>query len=176
MQKEGFWNYIMKYGLILGLSQIMITLIAYILGIEAMTSYWLSAIVLILIISVVIYSGVQWRKINGGYLSFSDAFFVMLFVYAAAGIVTLLFNFTLYNVINPELPAVMQEAIIDKTMESLEKYNAPEETVEETMMQLQNMKENFTISAMTISYFWSIIVEGVFSLIVAIFIKRKAVE
>lgn len=176
MQEEGFWNFVMKYGFILGFSQVILTLFAYILGLEYMTSYWLSGIVLVLIISVVIYSGIQWRTINGGYLSFGDAYFAMFFVYAAAGIITLLFNFVLYNVINPDLPAAMQEAIIDKTMESLERWNAPEEVIEETMMQLQNMEENFSISSMTLGYFWSLIMGAVLSLIVSIFIKRKAEE
>lgn len=176
MQQEGFWNYIMKYGLVLGLSQVILTLFAYILGIEYMTSYWLSGIVLILIISVVIYSGIQWRKLNGGHLSFGNAFFVMFFVYAAAGIITLLFNFVLYNVINPDLASSMQEAIIDKTMESMERWNAPEEAVEETMMRLQNMEENFSITSMTIGYFWSLIMGAVLSLIVSIFVKKKEVQ
>lgn len=165
-------DFIFKFGLIVGVLQIVNTLLAYILGIEAMVSYTFGFIHIGIIIAGTVFCGLKWRKLSNGYITLRDAFMVMFLVYAASAFIALLFNLTLYHAIDPELPKQIQKAVVDKTIGTMEKWGAPEESIEEALAKFEENEGEYTIWSFITGYFWSLILGSAIALVTAVFIKK----
>jgi len=76
MTKENI-NYqeeVLKAGLLIGLTSVFITLVAYMISVETMTEWWFSLLTLVITIGLTIYLGISYRSSIGGYISFSESF------------------------------------------------------------------------------------------------------
>jgi hypothetical protein len=165
---------ILRFGLIAGLFQILVTLVAYLIGIEYLVSFTVMGISFIIVTAIVIYSGVVYRKKLGGFIDFKTAFRTIFLVSAAAGLLAMLFNLTLYNVIDPELPAKMQEAIIDKTIGMMEKFGAPDDAIDKTIEEMkEKQQDQFSATNFVLGFFYSLIWYALIAAIASAIIKKQ---
>lgn len=173
MKGNNYRDFILKFGLITGLVLCVITLFSYMMGLEFMISFWLAFINIAVTIGAVVYCGIVWKRANGGYLDLKNSFLTIFLVYAVSAFIVMLFNITLYTVIDPELPEQVQEAVIEKTIGMMEKFGAPEDKIEETLEKLEEESSEYNASTFISGYFMSLIFGATIALIGGAIIKKQ---
>ena len=163
-----------KSGLTLGLIGVIITLLIYFVEAKLLANIWVGIGILVTILALVLVFGIGFRKQCGGFLSFKHAFFYSLIVLLSAGLVNQAFNYLLFNVIDPELVEIVADAAIENTQAVMEKFNLPDEEVDKALENTKDQIVNqYTIGGIVKTYFWSIIVYAIISLITGAIIKRN---
>jgi len=166
-----------KYGLVLGLIQVMLTLLLYLLGTEVMAKWWVSILVLVLTLGLLTASTLKWRKERGGTAVFKEAFSFVFFNFVTLSLISTVFNILLYNVIDPSLPVALKEAVIDSTMGMMESFGAPEEAVDQAMAELdKEFADKFSVSALSMQFLYSLIFGLVISLVLGAILKKNPNE
>ncbi|MDD4820403.1 MAG: DUF4199 domain-containing protein [Flavobacteriales bacterium] len=97
-------NSILKNGLTLGcimsVVSILLILLFFLLGIST-TSWMLSGLSWVIMIVILLYGVVKYRKSIGGYMKFSDGFLLVLTAGILATVVAYFFSLVYANYINP---------------------------------------------------------------------------
>jgi hypothetical protein len=149
-------DFYIKNGLIYGVVNIIYLMITYIMGIDVMMSFWNIALSLTVGLGLMVYMGIQVRNSLGGYMTLSDGFKSIIVIYALGTFLYLLFNHLLGTMIDPELPGKLAEATIEKTMSMMESFDVPEEVLEETYSEMENVREdiydNYTVGGFIKTY------------------------
>ena len=166
-------DHVMKFSLILGLVGVFISLILYLIDFSWVISGWTSLIMLTINIGVTVYAGNRWKKMSQGYLSFKDGFVTVFAIFAMAGIIKTGYEITLYNVIDPELPAILEEMSKDTTYDLLTSFGVEEEEIDKQIKQLDGMAENFTPLRMILGYLYLWLFYAIGAAIVGLIIQKK---
>ena len=165
-------KYVLDAGLKLGIIQAFYWLLIYLLGIEYLTNIWVLLISLVISISLFVYFGTRYRKLNEGYLTFKDAFILLFIIFAISGAVTTVFQILLYHVIDPGLPKAMTEKILETTIGYMERFGSSESDIDKMVAEMENKESQYSIKGLLISYLWSFFGGAIISLIVAAIIKK----
>ncbi len=166
-------DFILKYGLIIGLVQCGFSLISYLLGIEWMVSFTFGFLNIAVLIGAPIYAGVLWKKMQDGYLDFKNAFVVILLVFAAANFILLGYNVLMYTVIDPAIPEQVKEAVAGKTFSMMERFGIAEEEIEKAMEEIEKTEMEYSPASLIKGYFTSLIWGAIIALIGAAIIKKN---
>ena len=75
----------------------------------------------------------QYRELTGGYLSFKKAYIYSFLAFVVAGILGLVFNIFLFHVIDPDLPEMISDAIVEQTVEMMEGFGANQEVIDQAI-------------------------------------------
>jgi hypothetical protein len=126
-------DHALKSGVILGVVGILISLIVYIIDPLLMIKWWFSLSSLVLFIALVSYFGIQYREMLGGFVSFKIAYIYSILTFVLAGLIGTAFSILLFQVIDPDLPQLMSEAIIEQTVEMMEGFGANQEIIDEAI-------------------------------------------
>lgn len=170
-------SHVIKYGVIIAVINIIITLLLYIIDVSLMASWWLAIIILVLNFCLVLYAGFQWRKENGGFLSFKSAFISTFLVLAAMGFISLCFQILLYNVIDPDLRETLTDASIEQAQAMMESFGAPDEQMDEALEKARETTyEKFSVGGMFQTYLWSLIFYAIGALIIGAIVKKNKPE
>lgn len=161
-----------KMGAFFGLIQIVITMLLYIMGVEYMVKWWVGISVIILIIALLIYGGLKWRKSNDNVAPYGKMFLYIWLTYIATFAVSGVFNIILYNVIDPDLASNMKEAVIDMTTGMMESFGAPEEALDQTMAEFDSFEEKFSVMGQLQSTFFAFLWGALLAAILALFLKK----
>ena len=62
----------------------------------------------------------QYRELTGGYLSFKKAYIYSFLAFCCGRNFRLVFNIFLFHVIDPDLPEMISDAIVEQTVEMME--------------------------------------------------------
>jgi hypothetical protein len=176
---EELKQHILKNGLTLGLVEIALFVLTFMSLIDSIVGKDSSILLLVLVllapilfmIIFSIYQTINFRKSNGGYLSFKEAFTSCTGVLMAGGFIVLVFNLMLFSFIYPEFSNVMIDAQIEISITLLEFFNSPVEQIEESVALIEE-NSNFSPKIFVNSYIKSIILYTVFGLLVAAFTKK----
>ena len=167
-------NVAAKHGLVIGLVQILITLLLYLLGTEVMAKFWVSILVFIVTLVLLIISTLRWRRERGGIAIFKDAFVFIFFNFLTLTLISTVFNILLYNLIDPGLPLELKESVIDSTMGVMESFGAPEDAVDQAIADLdKEFAGKFSVSSLSLQYLYSLIFGAFISLILGAILKKK---
>lgn len=163
-------NYTLICGLILGFLGVAITGITYGMGIQAMISLWTTLMVFLLFTGLYLYFGFRFRKMNGGYLIFKEAFALLFFISVISSVISGLFMIVLYHAINPALPGQLQDAAIQKYIGWMQRFEVPKAQIDEQVARMQLDPSQYTVGnqlrGIAISFIWSAAVAAVLGLIV----------
>lgn len=162
-----------KMGAFFGLIQIVITMLLYVMGVEYMVKWWATFLVFGAVIGLLIYGGLKWRKSNGNVAPYGKMFLYLWLVFIAMFAVSTIFNIILYNVIDPDLASNMKEAVIDATMSMMESFGAPEEAVEQAMVEFDTFEDKLSATGQMISAFYAFLWGAVLAAILALFLKKN---
>ncbi len=155
----------LTWGVILGLAVIIYSLLLFFTGL------WLN-MGLGLLTFVIFIVGLVWvvkthRANLGGAITFGQAFSVAFLTIIFSSILTTLYNYLFYTVINPD--AISQ--VIEKSMEMMENFNIPEEAMDAAV---EKIKEDTTVAKMVRQgVIGSVIGGAIISLIIAAIMKKK---
>ena len=161
------------FGFLTGLCSVLITTLIYIIDLKLFTSFWLGIINKGIYLSIGIFLLVKTKKELKSIFSFKDAF-TTYFISAVIGIViTVIFNIILFNFIDPGAKVTIKELTIKFAVEMMEKFNAPTDTVNQAIKEMQK-EDQFSIVQLLKGSIFSVLFSAVFGLILAAIFKSKS--
>jgi hypothetical protein len=174
MEKNSLFNHALKFGLIIGIVNIIIGVLTYMAGESLMVKWWYAIILLAINIGLLVYSGNQYRASLGGYMNFKTAFSVTFLTFVVAGILGTIFNILLMQIIDPELPGRLSKAAIEQTEQMMSNMGAPTDRIDESLTQIEErMEGQFTLMGQIKSFGIGLIIYAVISLILGAILKKS---
>jgi hypothetical protein len=165
----------LQYGAISAGSSVLIFVILYILGAEYFMSpfAWISSYLLPILFAVL--GALQVKKKNNGYLNFNEALKISFGVFVITGIVSTVVSFFLFNYLDVAFAERMKQLTIEKSQETMAKFNVPESEVEKAMDKISE-QDFFSAGSLMRSFAFACILYFIEALIVSAIIKKKKPE
>lgn len=162
-----------NYGLYLALILSSFTIIGYAVYLDLFTKWWFGIGQMILVIIIGIMSAMKARKILGGFISFKEAF-TAFFITVAIGVsIPALIGLIIFNFVDPEAAALLQERIIETQLEMMQNFGAPQETIDEAMRQAEEQGSFFSVGNSLKSVAYQLVGFSIVGLLVAAVVKRN---
>ena len=166
-------NIAIKYGVIGGITGIILMLILWFVNAKFFLSYhyYLGAVV---IIYFMYKSAAEVKKANGGYITFGEVFKPLFITFVFGTLIFALFQFLMFNFIDTGL-IDLQKEMAQEAIEKLSQYLDNEEFTEK--MQEAIDEQNFDMSFFKVMSSWvfSLIWGAVISLIMSAVMKKNPV-
>ncbi len=164
-----------KPGLTMGLVALAITYIAYFIDSSLLASYWMLLIGLAIFFGLIIYFGKQYRTEIGGFMSFGTAFNFSFVAMVISGIISLIGQILLFQVIDPSLPDVLTDITFKKSLEMMEGFGQnPDSLPPATLDEIRNSTaESFSIGGQLKSFGFGLIFYAIIALILAAILKKR---
>ena len=167
-------NNAIKNGIILGVISIVLVILCYVVDLSILATFKFLALLLLVGLGFVIYAGISYRGEIGGYMPYGKAFQHGFLVLAVSGLVSTVFNLLLYNVIDPEMPQKLTDAIIANTEEMMAGFGAPQETIDQQIAQMRtNMVDQFGVFGLVKGYLMALIWYAVIALLTSLFVRKN---
>ena len=160
------------FGLALGLFSVLITTTIYAIDLELFTKWWIGIITILfsIVIGVVL---VSKTKNEMGTITFKEAFSVYFIAASIGGLLSTLFNYVLFNFIDPEAKEKIKEIVIKYTVNILEKIGSPKSAINETIQKM-NETDSYSIGNLLFGYAFSLVIIAIFGLTLAAIFKSKS--
>lgn len=169
MEKNSIFSQGLKTGVIAAAVAIVTVLVAFILNMR-MIGWTFQSISYILLIAVMIYGLLQFRKANGGFMAFAQAILIVLVAGVVCSVISYFFNLVYFNFINPdyinEVMEYSKEAVQKMGMVMNDELEASMQANAEKSMHFSIL--NFSMGIIGSLVIWSIL--G--SILGAIFSKK----
>jgi hypothetical protein len=164
-----------KYGLIGGLILITIHIASWSMG-GAATYTKVVAIdnFVPYIFGLIIFAGLQERKLNGGILKFADALKFAFLSYVIVALIEAVGNYVLFNVLDKDLTAKVIEISKEKMMSMMEKLGGSEEQMKEAMAKVDKEAKETSLKNIVLGTGMNLIWYFIKALIIALIIKKEA--
>lgn len=131
-------NTMITYGLLLGGISIVFNLMLFFLGMHYEQSTAVGIVSIVIMIGVLLFAFIQYKKSNDGFISLSEAIKIGLGASLISAILGILYTFLLTEVLDPG----MMEKVLDLQMEKI-RANNPEMS-QEAMDATRSMSEKFS--------------------------------
>ncbi|OAD92694.1 hypothetical protein A7A78_01940 [Aequorivita soesokkakensis] len=161
-----------NYGLILGAVLALMTTLMYVLNTELFTKWWIGILSFLVVIVVAIVSVAKAKGILGGVMSFKEAFTVYFITVAIGSLISTLVGILIFNIIDPDLAAFLQERTLEMTAEFLQKLGTPQAEIDKQMAKMAD-QDNFAIFSQLKNYVFGLAFMSVIGLLVALIFKTK---
>jgi hypothetical protein len=164
-----------KPGLIVGLISMAVYYLAYFIDSSLLAAAWFGFATLVISFVLIIIFGRQYRAELGGFMSFGSAFNFSFLVLVISGLIGLIGQILLFQVIDPALPGVLTEAFMKNTLETMEKFGASPDAMDPNMMDemKKSMEEGFTVMGQIKSFGMLLIFSAILALILGAILKKK---
>jgi hypothetical protein len=167
-------NHALKWGVIAGAAGIVMMVLLYVFDYTLLVSFKFLGVAIVVSLGIIIYGGIEYRKLSGGYLSYGKAWQHGFVTFAVSGIIGVIFQMIMYNVIDTELPEKMADAIVENTREMMENFGAPADQMDEALEKARtDSLDRFTVVGMLKGAIFQFIGYAIFALITAIFVKKN---
>ena len=161
-----------NYGLYLGGALSLITIAIWFIDINLMANMWLGILILLAVVAVGVVSTAKAKSIQEGFLSFKEAFSSYFITVAIGIVISSIVSMILFNYVDPEAAEQIKQITIDATVNMMEGFGAPAETIAETVDQLENQNQ-YSIVNTAKSIAWGLVIQAVIGLIVGAIMKRS---
>lgn len=166
-----------KFGSIMALISIIITVLIYVVDYTIMANMWFGLCLFAFFIGYVIYAGINYRNSIGGFLAYGKAFQHGYIVMVLCGLITSIFSILLYTVIDPNLPENLTAAIVENTEAMMQKFGAPQESIDTELDKMrEEMPARFSALGVAKQFGWGLIINAVIVAITSLFVKKKEPE
>jgi hypothetical protein len=170
----GLVNNAVKNGLILGGISVVLTLVIYAINYAILVQMKMMLLSILVSVGYAVYAGINYRKEIGGFISFGKAYQHGFIMFAASGVVSVLFSFLLYFVIDPELPGKLTEASLANTEEMMRGFGMPEDQMDEAMEAARESTQNqFSPAKIALTYVFLVVAGAIFALISGAIVKKN---
>ena len=150
---------------------IVLMLLTYIISPASLAST-LTLVFYFPLIFLMVYGGITVRKDLGGLIDLKTAFIACLLISIPATLLFDTFGYVLYAFIDPDLVDIIKEEAIENTRTMMEKFNALESDIDEQIATLEDQDMSPNLKSQLIRYFSSLLIGGLFSILIALFIRR----
>jgi hypothetical protein len=161
------------YSAILGLISIASTTLIYVIDIKLFMSWWLGGISLILNIVIGVFLVSNTKKQLNNTISFKDAFSVYFIAGALGSTISALYNYVLFNFIDPQSKETLKEMTIKYTIEMMEKFGTPKEALNQTINELQKA-DNYSLGNIFMGLLFVYLIVAIYGLILGAIFKSKS--
>ena len=169
---EELKEYILKNGLVLGAIYVCLELIKYLLGVALFINNYIGIISLLLTALVPIYYVIEYKKSYDGYIDFRTAFSICTGILIASGIILLVFDILLFNIIDPGFSSQLLDLTINTAVGQLESFGMSDEQISSTI-EVMEAEANFSPINMLKGFGFTIVGYTLFGVIVAAITKKN---
>jgi hypothetical protein len=164
-----------KPGLTIGLVSLALTFIAYFIDSTLLGSAWFGLVAIVVFFVLIIYFGKQYRAELGGFMSFGTAFNFSFITILISGLVGLVGQILLFQVIDPSLAGVLADQAFETQMSMMAKFGQDPDTMDPAL--LEQMKtstvDSFTLMGQLKTFGFGLIVYAIIALILGAILKKK---
>lgn len=162
-------------GITIGLISVVLTFLAYFIDSSLLAAGWFGLLSFVLFFILVIFFGRQYRNELGGFMTFGSAFNFSFITMVISGLISIIGTILLYQVIDPALPSVLADQVMENTLATMEKFGAsaddmPAEQLDEMR---KSMEEGFSSSGQLKSFGFGLIFYAILSLITGAILKKR---
>lgn len=161
-----------NYGIYLGLSLALISVLIYVINVEYAIAWWIGIIMLLLILAFGIVSTAKSKDFLNGFISFKQAFSSFFITVAIGVIINTGVGMLIYGVIDTEAAVFLQEKGIENTVSMMERFGAPQSEIDKTIDAMSE-DNSFSIGNQLKAIAYQLVFYAVIGLIVAAFMKKK---
>ena len=171
-QNSSIKSIIINYGIILGSISVLFQLMLFFLDMHYKNDSTAGIVSLIIMIGVLLYSFISYKKINGGYLLLSEALKIGLGVSLVSALISIIYTQILINFLDPE---TMRKSL-DLTMDTMRSENPeiPQEALDTARSIQEKMSSPLIFSAVQIIF--SLFFGFIISLISGLIVKKSRPE
>ena len=162
-----------NFGFIFGLFSVLLTTTLYSVDLKLFTSSWIGIVSIAISITIGVVLITKTKKQLNNIISFKDAFTVYFIAAAIGNTISTIFNYVLFNFVDPGAKETIKEVTLKYTSEMMEKFGAPAESVNETMKKLAET-DNFSLGNLAMGLAFSLVFSALFGLILAAIFKSKS--
>lgn len=165
-------NTMLTYGLILGGVSIIFNLMLFFLDMHTQQSPAVGIVSVVIMIGVLMFAFIQFKKANEGFLSLGEALKLGLGISLVAAIIGVIYSFVLTEVMDPG----MMQKVLDMQMETI-RANNPEMS-QEAMDATRSMSEKFSTPLIrsAIQLIIALFIGFIISLIGGLILKKSRPE
>ncbi len=161
-----------SYGLYLGLSLILISVLVYAFDLSLMTEWYFNVSIYLIILVISTMAVSKAKKYHTGIFSFKEAFSTYFLTIVIGMVLSTVFSFLLFNLIDTEAAGTLMELTMEKQTEMFEKFGMTEAQINEAMVKMQ--EENFfSIKNVLISLAVQLVIFSIIGLIIALIFREK---
>ncbi len=172
-----FFNHALRWGLIIGAINIIISLLLYIIDITIMGSMWLGFLILAMNVVITIFAGINYRNSIGGFMNFKNAFIYSFVLILIAVLVSSIFRILLFNVIDPQAAEVVADAAIENAESMFRRLGVEGDAMDEALEESRKSTlEAFSVWGIIKGFLWGIIGYLLGAVIVGAIIKKRNPE
>ena len=164
-----------KPGLTIGLVSLAITFIAYFIDATLLGSGWFGLVALVVFIVLIIYFGKEYRTELGGFMSFGTAFNFCFIALVISGLINLIGQILLFQVVDPSLAGVLADQAFDTQLSIMEKFGQDPDSMDPAMLEemRKSASKSFTLSGQLMSFGFGLIVNAIIALILGAILKKR---
>lgn len=186
----------LRAGLTSGLICVAYNLMLYLAGMEYFFNQWLALVLFAIIVFFQFYTAYSVRRNNPfpgdtagasqsldsafiksqtGYLSYAQAFLVMIIVGVVSIAIVILYTGILFNLIDTDLAASLKEVAIERTIETMEKWNVGDAIIAESVTKMdETFEDNYKPVGLMMSFLYQSLFMGVLTALFALIPKRTS--
>ncbi|WP_143962703.1 DUF4199 domain-containing protein [Litoribacter populi] len=167
-------NAAIQPGIVLGLVSTAISFMAYFIDFSLLASSWFGFASFGIMLGIIIYFGIEYRKEVGGFLNFGKAFKFSFVALLISGLISTIGSLLLFNVIDPSLSTALADVLLENTLAIMDKFGAGSALSADQIDEMRTgFYENYTVLGIFKSYGFYIIPAALISLIAGGIIKKK---
>lgn len=167
-----------RYGLILGVVNILLAVFGYIMGVEFAMSYY-AIISSVVSIVAIIFVCIRIKKENQGVIKYFDAVKMVFVALMLSYVIGTSYNFVFNNFIAPEYTEQIAKESLNKAEALLENMGMQESDIDAAMEEARRESKK-SLESPLMPFLQSIMIGAVvlfvIALLAAIFVQRKPVE
>lgn len=162
-----------NFGIILGVVSVLITATIYATDITNFVNWMLGIGIFLVALVILIIAVAKAKKAQNGFISFKEAFTTYFIAAALALAIGTIFNYLLFNLIDPSAKETLTEETINMSVEWMQKAGSSSEDIKKVVDEAR-AADSFGIVGLIKSYFFGLIFHIIIGLIVAAAMKKTA--
>ncbi len=170
---SNFRSISLRWGLIGALVVVLFSILLYVIDSTLLVNTWAGLIGLVVLITIIVLGIKEVRNGQDGFISLSEALFAGFLIYVIASFLNTLFNYALFNWIDPNLPVLLKEKAIETTVEMMQKFGAGEEDINKTLEQMDDNMDLASFSTLMWNFLKGSAFGFVISFIIALVMRKK---
>ncbi|MGN6492621.1 MAG: DUF4199 domain-containing protein, partial [Agriterribacter sp.] len=131
----------LTYGLVCGLASVVFGLILYLGGVKWFVSP-IAYLGFLIPIVIAVLAGQKQKKLQDGYLEFSEALKTVFTVFVIGTVIGTLFNYVLFNFIDVPFAQALTQESAEKAQQMMQKFGASQEQIDKATEDMMTSNNN----------------------------------
>ncbi|WP_235893458.1 DUF4199 domain-containing protein [Litoribacter populi] len=164
----------LKTGVVLGLITVVTYFALYFIDSSLLASGYVGLGLIVVMVAVIMYFGIEYRKELGGFMTFGVAFQFAFIALVISALISTIGNILLFHVIDPNLPTVLADTQLENTLAIMERFGGAGALDSDAIDKMrEGFYENYTVVGMVKSLGISVIISAILALILGAILKKR---